>query len=435
MVAKDHSVDVPRSAALASRHDDGASLLSRAAQDPTSHLAANAMNLARGRARVCLDLRSLPEDAINGTGVYAVELARALRRASAWDLVVAAETEGQRRLLSPLDAPVYLPEETLPAVQVTHRPAQVFAARHLPLLLRSSGALVITYQDLIAYRAASTHSSAAAYERYRAVSRLSVRAAQQIIAISEHTRKDIAREFDLDERDIPVVYHGVDREILARSDDARDDAALRGLAIDGPFFLCVGSDYAHKNLRMLLAAYAALRHGWRTAAPLPSLVLVGHPSGTIDGAFAALQTSTLPGVSWHRGVDAPVLHALLRRATALVFPSVYEGFGLPPLEAMAAGTPVVCAAFTSVPEVVGDAALVVAPLTDQALADAMLRVATDTKLSAAMRESGRARAARFTWDATAQATIAAYERAVRAPSERSLKERAFAAAMLDSLAH
>jgi glycosyltransferase involved in cell wall biosynthesis len=108
--------------------------------------------------------------------------------------------------------------------------------------------------------------------------------------------------------------------------------------------------------------------------------------------------------------DLPAVYAM---AEALVFPSIVEGFGLPPLEAMACGTPVVCSNAASLPEVVGDAALLVDPTDVDGLATAMERVLTDADLAADLRERGLARAAGFTWARTARETVGVYERVLR----------------------
>ncbi|MCB0075604.1 MAG: glycosyltransferase family 4 protein, partial [Caldilineaceae bacterium] len=175
--------------------------------------------------------------------------------------------------------------------------------------------------------------------------------------------------------------------------------ALSRLGLVGrSFLLAVGSANPTKRQADLVLAWRALER--RDAR----LVIVGGGDARVFGATALAEA---PGVVRAGAVDDPTLRALYDAAVGLVFPSVYEGFGLPPLEAMACGCPVVAARAASLPEVCGDAAMLVPPRDPAALADAMRRLLDDAALRAAMRERGLARAADFSWDASAQALLAA----------------------------
>jgi glycosyltransferase involved in cell wall biosynthesis len=167
-----------------------------------------------------------------------------------------------------------------------------------------------------------------------------------------------------------------------------------------PYFLCSGSDYPHKNLPFLLRSYAWLRARWPEA---PELVLVGHR--TKAPGIYELGHEPAPGVRYLGELDRDALPALYQHAEAFIYPSTYEGFGLPILEAMAAGTPVICARLTSVPEVAGDAALYLDELSMDELADRMREVAT---VRQRLIEAGRERVKRFTWEETARRTAEVY---------------------------
>ena len=172
-----------------------------------------------------------------------------------------------------------------------------------------------------------------------------------------------------------------------------------------PYLLYVGAFKAHKNLTTLLAAFARIRE----RLPDHRLVLVGPSQWSypeLDQAIADLRLADAVQV---RGfVPEAELPALYAGASMFVLPSLYEGFGLPVLEAMACGTPVVCTNATSVPEVADDAAVMVDPLDVDALGDAILRLCLDRDLSAQLRTRGLAQAARFSWSRTAEEYVALY---------------------------
>jgi len=173
-----------------------------------------------------------------------------------------------------------------------------------------------------------------------------------------------------------------------------------------PTFLAVGTLEPRKNLERVLAAFSLVRARGLDAA----LVVVG-ARGWLDDAIHAAAVAT-PGVTFEGQVDDARLAALYAGASALVYPSLGEGFGLPVIEAMAAGTPVVTSVATACAEVAGDAALLVDPYDVDAIATAMMRVLVEGGLARELSERGTLRAGLFTWEATAEATRACYERAL-----------------------
>ncbi|MEJ2209749.1 MAG: glycosyltransferase family 1 protein [Anaerolineae bacterium] len=233
----------------------------------------------------------------------------------------------------------------------------------------------------------------------RLLTGLALRRAESVIALSEFTRQEIARFYPAAAARTAVLYPGVGREFTAQADAAADERLLAGLGVEPPYLLAVGNIHPRKNLGRLLAAWQRLRDGGRQ---VPAMVWVGQrrwESGPLlDRARAA--GVCLPGF-----VDVQQLPAIYRRAEALAYPSLYEGFGLPPLEAMACGTPVLAAGTTSLPEAVGDAAVVVDPASVEALAEGLERVLFDGGLRRDLRARGLARAARFRWSRTAEGLI------------------------------
>jgi len=185
------------------------------------------------------------------------------------------------------------------------------------------------------------------------------------------------------------------------------DPALKRYVIERPYILYVGSLEKRKNLPRLLEAYAYLREtlpGWK-------LVIVGGRKWKSDPIYKAVQRLGLePHVIFTGFVAEEDLPALYNGADLFVFPSLYEGFGLPVLEAMACGTPVVTSNTSSLPEVAGEAALLVAPTDVKAIAAAMQRVLSEPDLAAELRRRGLERASQFSWERTARETLAVYER-------------------------
>jgi glycosyltransferase involved in cell wall biosynthesis len=175
--------------------------------------------------------------------------------------------------------------------------------------------------------------------------------------------------------------------------------------LHGPYVLYVGALEPRKNIPGLLRAFVRLRADF----PDLTLALGGSPRWKFAEIPRALEELALEPVVRFTGYIADSdLPALYSAAAAFCFPSFYEGFGLPVLEAMACGTPVVCSNTSSLPEVAGDAALLVEPRDEVALTEAIARVLTDEALAEDLRERGLKRAASFSWDRTAELTLAVY---------------------------
>jgi glycosyltransferase involved in cell wall biosynthesis len=177
-------------------------------------------------------------------------------------------------------------------------------------------------------------------------------------------------------------------------------------AFTRPYILYVGSIEARKNLDCLLEAYAR----FRMQAPEYKLVVVGARKWKTSAIFATMQRLQLmPHVHFTGFVEDEDLPALYSGASMFVFPSLYEGFGFPVLEAMACGTPVITSCVSSLPEVAGDAALLIDPRNAEEITRSMLCLLQDQALAASLREKGLRQAQRFSWQQTAQQTLKVYE--------------------------
>lgn len=231
-----------------------------------------------------------------------------------------------------------------------------------------------------------------------------VERASLLLTPSAFTASELRRHLDVPEARIRVIGSGPGLD--AQSAELLTPDELRQLGIEPPFVLRYGGYTRRKNVPLLLEAWARVPHG--------TLVLTGPRQPARDRILAG--APSLDRVVVLDYVPKTLLARLLRSASALVSTSAYEGFGLPPLEAMAAGTPVVAASAPFVEEVCGDAALLVEGRPD-VLGDAIHQVLVDSQLVSRLRAAGPARAARFTWSKTAAAVREAYTR-VNAPTQQ-----------------
>jgi glycosyltransferase involved in cell wall biosynthesis len=240
--------------------------------------------------------------------------------------------------------------------------------------------------------------------------RRTARRAAQVIAPSEFTCRDIARTYRLAPERIKLIPLAANEQ-SAPTTDAEVARVRQRYEIDGDYILAVGSIQPRKNLPRLVRAYSALRRA-RPNAKLPKLVLVGKKAWLYTDTLRAIaECGVAQDVNLTGYVPEGDLPALYTGALCFVYPSYFEGFGLPPLEAMRCGTPVIASDRTSLPEIVGDAGLLVDPFDEAALAAALARLLDDAALRASLRTRGLARAAQFDWHETARRTLAVYQRA------------------------
>ncbi len=232
--------------------------------------------------------------------------------------------------------------------------------------------------------------------------RHSVRIARRVIAVSRATAHDLAALNGVPEGKIRIIYSGVDK-LMQPVDNPEQIAKLCGrLGISGPYILHVGRLQARKNLPRLVEAFAQIRGTTRGL----TLVLAGRKAGEHRGLLRQISQLGLAGQVILPGfVPEEDLPALYSGAAVCAFPSLYEGFGFPVLEAMACGTPVVCSSTSSLPELVGDAALMIPPTNTGALAEAIHRLLVDNDLRRTLIRRGLERVKRFSWEASARATL------------------------------
>ncbi|HSK19865.1 MAG TPA: glycosyltransferase family 1 protein [Longimicrobiales bacterium] len=258
--------------------------------------------------------------------------------------------------------------------------------------LRARTARVITVYDMIHER----FSAELAHDPLSARKRDAVQRADHVICISETTRRDL----------IEILGVAPDRTSVVHLAASLPEPAGRSVIPDGdPFLLHVGERGGYKNFDRLLTVFAQTPGFARSFR----LVCFGGPAFTAAELERQRAIGVEPGRVLHVGGDDTVLAALYARATALVYPSLYEGFGIPPLEAMVAGCPVICSTGGSIPEIVADAGEYFDPRDEDSLARAITRVIESPERTRELQQLGARRSSLFTWERCARQTARVYE--------------------------
>jgi glycosyltransferase involved in cell wall biosynthesis len=268
--------------------------------------------------------------------------------------------------------------------------------------------IVVTIHDIM-FEHYPHFYNATALKQLRARVPRTVRRAHTVLAVSEYTKSDVIRRYRLPPERVVVAYPAPDPMFGPLADETRLAVVRQRYNAGQQFMLFVGALKPNKNVKTLVEAYVRLR---RSGGVQHRLVLVG-PAGILEyDIFAPARDAGLATDLVATGyVPDEDLVALYNAADLFVQPSLFEGFGLPSLEAMACGTPVITSNTSAIPEVVGDAAVLVDPLDVEALAGAMARVLTDAELRRDLSARGLQRAALFNWDDMARKLVQVYHAA------------------------
>lgn len=269
--------------------------------------------------------------------------------------------------------------------------------------------IVVTVHDLAFEHLPETFHRRS-WMQLRLTVRWTVRRAARIIVPSEYTRRDLIETYGIESERIAVTPLAAAPHFAPIEDERRLRRVRKRYGIAGDYVLAVGSIQPRKNLRRLFDAYLRLQRKGRQVM-LPQLVIVGKRAWLYEETMRAAERLG-EAVLFTGYVPEEDLPALYAGARCFVYPSYFEGFGLPPLEAMQCGTPVIVGNRTSLPEVVGDAALTVDPFDETELAEALQRLIEDERLRAELSRRGIERARRFSWQKTARLTLDAYKRAL-----------------------
>jgi glycosyltransferase involved in cell wall biosynthesis len=269
---------------------------------------------------------------------------------------------------------------------------------------------VVTIQDIISLRLPAYRATGKVQMYMNLVARAAHRASM-VITISQHARQDIIDMLHIPSERIRVIYQAVGEEYQPVTNQEQIKAARMRYGLGERYIFYIGGLDQRKNVPQLVRAFAHLQA--QIGDPHLQLFISGNPDKQKGPLFPDPRPVAadlgMSGQIIYRFVEEEDKPAIYSGASLFVFPSIYEGFGLPPLEAMACGTPVVCSNRTSLPEVVGDAAITVDPDDTHALMDAIRRVLTDEALHTDLCARSLERAKQFSWHKTAQDTLAVYE--------------------------
>jgi glycosyltransferase involved in cell wall biosynthesis len=369
--------------------------------------------------RVAIDIRRAGD---YGLGTYirniVNQLAR-LDRDSHYLLI------GQRNHLEQFDP---LPEN-FELLEYPHEPGTLWTHLHLPWLLRRRrvdilhmpwfycpaivpARLVLTVHDLSDVLAPPAGAAPPVQTGRLFFANRAVRRADHIFAVSQSSKRDLARTFHIPENKIGVVYNAVDERFLNEPLPADADRILERHAVDGPYVLYAGNIKPQKNLPRLIEAFAVAKaelSDHPEFAQLKLLVIGEALQRHSDLRRAVVRSRVREDVRFLGFVPLPVLRVFYARARAFLFPSLYEGFGLPPLEAMAHGTPVLTSNVSSLPELFYGAALLVNPENVFEIARGIRQILTDQELRENLIRCGHERVRRYSWQRAAQIVRQTYD--------------------------
>jgi glycosyltransferase involved in cell wall biosynthesis len=295
---------------------------------------------------------------------------------------------------------------TIPAALVRY-PVELFHAPHyvLPPLVPCKS--VVTIHDCIHLVFPQYLPNRLAYTYARASLWSAAHRAARVLTVSETSKADIVKHCGVSPERVTVIYNAIDEGFLQEPAETEIRNTRERYQLDDPFILYVGNIKPHKNLERLIEAFHLVR---REGFERVKLLIIGDQISKYPRLRRAVDRHKLhKHVRFLGFVSRDTLASLYRLATVFAFPSLYEGFGLPPLEAMAGGTPVVAANTSSLPEVLGDAAVLVDPYSEPAIAEGLIRVLNDAELRARMRAAGLARARSFSWEESVRKVKAVYD--------------------------
>jgi glycosyltransferase involved in cell wall biosynthesis len=353
--------------------------------------------------RIAIDVRKLHDF---GIGTYIRNLVRQLAKLDAATEYVLLCQEPDCALAAALGpnfravvdrSPAYSLREQLsiPATLRRER-VDVFHAPHYVLPVLTGRRSVVTIHDCIHLMFPQYLPNRAAYGYARASIWSAARRSSRILTVSESSKRDILRFFDVPAAKIDVIYNAIDDRFNLQPPEEEMVRVRERYQLHGDFVLYAGNVKPHKNLERLIEAFHLVRRGGLTDV---KLVIIGDEVSKYAELRRAVHRHNLHKYVRFLGyMPDETLAVLYRLAAVFVFPSLYEGFGLPPLEAMASGAPVVTSNVSSLPEVAGDAALLVDPYDPQSIADGIRRILTEPDLRQTLRARGFQRAGEFSWE-------------------------------------
>ena len=363
--------------------------------------------------RIAIDARKLRD---YGIGTYVRNVLRHLSRIDhdteyvvlcrERDCGVAAEL-GENFRAVPESSPTYSVREQLSVpMDLRRERADLFHAPHYVLPPLTPCRAVVTIHDCIHLQFPQYLPHRLGYAYARSALWLAAHRAARVLTVSEASKRDILRYFSVPAAKVDVIYNAIDERYRQPPSDEEISRVRERYQLNDPYVLYAGNIKPHKNLERLIEAFHLLRRGGLDNV---KLLIIGDEISKYATLRRAVHRYKLhKHVRFFGFVPDSTLAVLYRLAGVFVFPSLYEGFGLPPLEAMASGTPVVTSNLSSLPEVVGDAAMLIDPYDPASIEQAMRRVLTEPELREDLRARGLARVNEFSWDRSVRRIHAIY---------------------------
>jgi glycosyltransferase involved in cell wall biosynthesis len=354
--------------------------------------------------RIAIDARKIRD---YGIGTYLRNLLRHLSRLDSQteyillcraDDSAAMDEVGKNFRAIPEPAKPYSVREQLRIpLDLRRERIDLFHAPHYVLPPLTPCKSVVTIHDCIHLRFPQYLPSRLGYAYARSSMWMATHRANRVLTVSEASKRDILRYFHIPERRIDVIYNAIDDRLGETPQPDEIERVRDRYQLNAPFVLYAGNIKPHKNLERLIEAFYMLRQD--PDLTHVKLLIIGDEISKYATLRRAVHRYKLhKHVRFFGFVPDKTLAVLYRLARVFVFPSLYEGFGFPPLEAMASGTPVITSNVSSLPEVVGDAALLIDPMDAAAIAQAMRRVLMDSELREELRQRGLRRVKEFSWE-------------------------------------
>lgn len=363
--------------------------------------------------RIAIDVRKLHD---YGIGTYIRNLVTHLNRLdSTTEYILLCKPDDQTfasglgenfRLVSQPAGPYSISEQIRIPIQLKREAIDLFHAPHYTLPALTPCRSIVTIHDCIHLRFPQYLPNRLAHGYARAALWTATHRSDRVLTVSEASKQDILTFFDIPADKITVIPNAIDDCFFVPPPDKNIERIRERYQLQAPFLLYVGNVHPHKNLERLLDAFYKVRSLGHDDL---TLLIIGDDITRYAKLRRAVHRYQLHRYVRFLGfVPNETLRVLYHLARAFVFPSLYEGFGLPPLEAMASGTAVVTSNVSSLPEVTGDAAILVDPHSQDAIAGGICRVLEDNVFREELVTKGQARAKQFSWDRSIQHTLEIY---------------------------
>ncbi len=368
--------------------------------------------------RIAIDARKLHDF---GIGTYVRNLLIQLGRIDPTNEFIALCRPADRELVQSLGAnlrpvaeparPYSMAEQVRVPLSLKRVGADLFHATHyvLPPLTRRRS--IVTIHDCIHLMFPEYLPNRLAHGYAKAFLWSATQQADRILTVSEASKRDILRLFDVPAEKVAVIYNAIDERFSVTPTEEQVDRVRQRYQLEQDFVLYVGNVKPHKNVERLIHAFAQVR---QAGLDQLKLLVIGDEITRYTRLRRAVHRCKLHGhVRFLGHLPTETLSILYRLAGVFVFPSLYEGFGLPPLEAMASGTPVVTSNISSLPEIVGDAAILVDPHDTTSIANGIQLALTDQPLREKLRRRGLERARQYSWEQSVRRVREIYDEVLR----------------------